>query len=113
MLRSELYGALLISQSAKFMAKTEQSNKLKEGIIKYLESDQVAVLEATGISSMLDGWYDLVHDKCFMNELVDVHVENGSSFVDNNSDFYSDNYIYASYLAPGFHTFLIYSPLTN
>ena len=73
----------------------------------------VEVLEATGIARKVDGWYDMVHDKCFMNELTDVHVENGTAFVENSSEFYTDNYIYANYLTPGLHKFLIYSPQTN
>ena len=113
MLRSELYAGLLLSQSTKFISCVHHSNLLKQQIINYAESDRVPLLEGFGISAKLEGWYDMVHDKCFMNELTDVHVENGSSFIDNNADFYTDNYVYANFLPPGQHQFLIYSPRTN
>jgi hypothetical protein len=86
---------------------------IKKGIVNYAESDRVPLLEGFGISSKLEGWYDMVHDKCFMNGLTDVHVENGSSFIENNGDFYTDNYVYANFLPPGQHKFLIYSPRTG
>ena len=57
-----------------------------------------------------------MYDKCLLNELTDVHVENA-----NNKDFdvnfqkenNKDMFVYANYLKPGIHKFLIYCPINK
>lgn len=45
-----------------------------------------------------------------MNELTDVQVINAKNFGEFRGEFNKDFYVYANYLAPGRHKFLIYCP---
>jgi hypothetical protein len=110
MIRCELFGALLVSASTHFVQKKAHYRALQSGIVKVCEYDRVQALETVGILDKLVGWADVVHDKCCMNELTDVHVENASDFKELRGPTNKDFYIYANYLKPGKHKFLIYCP---
>lgn len=113
MLRCELFGALLISSSTHFVKQKAHYRALQTGIVKMCQYDRVQALETVGILDKLVGWADVVHDKCCLNELTDVHVENASDFKDLRGPTNKDFYIYANYLKPGKHKFLIYCPHSN
>lgn len=84
---------------------------IKNSIAKYCEVDQPQLLSVTGVSKKMEGWRDIVHDKCLVNELTEMHIENGDALDGktlSGSD--SDYYVYANYLPPGLHKFLIYCP---
>jgi hypothetical protein len=113
MLRCELFGALLVSSSTHFVKKKAHYRAIQAGIVKVCEYDGIQALETVGILDKLVGWADVVHDKCCMNELTDVHVENASDFKDLRGPSAKDFYVYANYLKPGRHKFLIYCRQSN
>ena len=58
----------------------------------------------------------MLYDKCMLNEITDMHVENlkEKDFdVWNLNQSKKDIYIYANYLPPGEHKFLIYCPVSK
>ena len=67
---------------------------------------------------MISDWQDILFDKCLDNELTDVHVENASSkdfdnFADPEFLNRTNMFVYANYLVPGVHKFVIYCPISK
>ena len=46
--------------------------------MEYSNKDKLNALEATGLPAMIEDWSDILLDKCFENELTDVHIENAT-----------------------------------
>lgn len=63
---------MCISGSKIFITEKEQTRKLKNGCIRYLDFDKLEVLEGMNIKEKLDGWQYVLDDKCNYNELTDV-----------------------------------------
>lgn len=61
------------------------------------------------IYDKIDGWNELLHDKCNQNELVDVTSVNQPNLLDGYIQ-YKDIYVYATFLPPGYHQMIIYDP---
>ena len=58
----------------------------------------------------------MLHDKCLDNQLTDVHVENATpKDFDNfyDEDLNKNMFVYAAYLVPGIHKFVIYCPISK
>jgi len=49
----------------------------------------------------LQGWEQLMRDKCLKNELMDIKAINMPDLSTNQSK--SDIYIYAGFIKPGYH----------
>lgn len=91
------------------------SQDIKQGIVSFSKKDRIEALDACQFHQMLDDWSDIIHDKCLMNELQDVHVENAADadFYDFNKGEVKDFFVYANYLPPGVHKYLIYCPVSQ
>jgi hypothetical protein len=92
--------------------------QIKEGIVEYSCKEKQSALESTCIPSLISDWHEILFDKCLDNELTDMHVENATSKdFDNFADpsFINKNnmFVYANYLAPGIHKFVIYCPISK
>ena len=62
------------------------------------------------LKSKLQGWENLIKDKCLQNELMDIksiNIPNLKASEDQGLDIY----VYAAFLKPGYHQFVIYDPM--
>ena len=59
-------------------------------------------MDEINIWDQIDGWGDLLHDKCNRNELVDVTSVNQPNLKSGYLE-YNDYYCYANFLKPGYH----------
>jgi hypothetical protein len=66
------------------------------------------MLEELEINKMMDGWHQILEDKCHNNELTDVQTINAPNLKRNISS--QDYFIYAAFLPPGYHQILIFDP---
>ena len=112
MVSTEMFGMLSVSESALVVPTIEASEKIKNLIVKYLETDKYEVLKTIGVLAKLEGWRDILIDKCLYNELTDVQLVNSDRIQDNVA-LATQTYVYADYLSPGRHKFLIYCPQSN
>ena len=78
-MRVELFSTLLISTTIHFIKKEADSLKIIDGIVEYSKNDRYDALQAIQIEKKIEDWADIIYDKCLMNELTDVHVENASN----------------------------------
>jgi hypothetical protein len=118
MMRVELFSTLLITDSTSFIKKESESKLIKTGIVEYSSKDKVNALEATGLPTIIIDWQDILYDKCLQNKLTDVQCENASNddflnFADPEYVNRKNVFIYANYLTPGMHKFVIYCPLSK
>jgi len=109
MISTEVFGMLSVSECALVVPTLEASARIKTAIVKYAESDRVEVLKHIGAFDKLQGWRDVLVDKCLYNELSDVQVVNSDRIEDNLTSS-TQTFVFAGYLAPGRHKFLIYCP---
>ena len=56
MIRASLFTMMCISGSRIFISERYQTHKLKNGCIRYLDFDNIDVLEGMNIKEKLDGW---------------------------------------------------------
>ena len=116
-MRVELYSTLLISESTNFIEKEKDSSDIKSGIVEYSNKDKIPALVASEIPQYISDWQDILYDKCLENELTDMHVENATTkdfentFTDEEKN--KNLFIYANYLIPGLHKFIIYCPTSK
>ena len=108
MIRASLFTLMCISGSKIFISEKYQTHKLKNGCIRYLDFDNVEVLEGMSIKEKLDGWQHILDDKCNYNELTDVTRVNAPTF--EHEIHRKDYYVFAGFLNPGYHQILIYDP---
>jgi len=118
MMRVDLFSTLLISNSIHFVEKEHESQMIKEGIVEFSKKNRAKCLKAIKVlddeqGGKLHDWQDMLYYKCYLNQLTDVHVENASE-KDFQSFSRGENkeglFVYANYLVPGIHKFLIYCP---
>ena len=72
-------------------------------------------LKELNILDQIGDWGQLLYDKCMRNDLTDIHVENAEehdfqNFIRKKGQ--KDMFVYANYLKPGLHRFLIYCPIS-
>ena len=79
LMRVELFSTLLISSTSHFIKKEVDSLRIIDGIVEYSKNDRVDALKAIQIEEKLSDWADIIYDKCLVNELTDIHVENASN----------------------------------
>ena len=116
MMRIELYAALLITNSSNFIKNATDSKEIKAGIVEFSNKDKIGALKATSILKKISDWQELLYDKCLENQLTDVHVENATpqDFENFNDETKNKNmFVYATYLVPGIHKFVIYCPISK
>ena len=101
-MRASLFTLLSIAHSRDFIQNKLQSKFIKEAIIKFNQFDSDNVMNEINIYDKIDGWNELLHDKCNQNELVDVTSVNQPNLLDGYIQ-YKDIYVYASFLPPGYH----------
>ena len=76
MLRAPLFSLLQICQSKEFAKNARETKVLKEGVMKYLPYESKRFLEQLGIEEKLEGWEQVMADKCTRNELMDIKSVN-------------------------------------
>jgi len=76
MLRAPLFSLLQICQSKEFAKNARQTKVLKDGTIKYLQYESKKFLEKLRIEQKLEGWEQVLEDKCTRNELMDIKSVN-------------------------------------
>ena len=101
MIRASLFTLMCISGSKLFISERYQTNKLKNGCIRYLDFDKVEVLQDMNIKEKLDGWQHVLDDKCNYNELTDVTKVNPPKF--DQEIHKKDYFVFAGFLNPGYH----------
>lgn len=62
------------------------------------------------LKNKLKGWEKLFRDKCLKNELMDIKTVNIPS-LKLSEDKGMEVHVYAGFLKPGYHQFMIYDPL--
>jgi hypothetical protein len=112
MLRADIFAALCISDSALFLQKVSQSQAIKKGVLKSIQTNNVAQLEELDIFRMLKGFNRILFDMSFRNTINNIKVVNMDPGGLRKMDIGSTNemYIYAAVLPPGRHNLLIYCP---
>jgi len=113
MMRVELFSTLSISESTNFVQQEVDSLNIKHGIVEYSKKEMYPTLEALDILPQISDWGQILFDKCMQNDLSDIHVENA-----DDKDFQNfirgkdkkNMFVYANWLKPGLHKFLIYCP---
>lgn len=85
------------------MKEIEPSKIIKEIIVEYSRRDRIHALNAIDFDNKLSHWADLIHDKCKINELTDMHVCNArdEDFINFSEECPQDLFVYATYLKPG------------
>ena len=70
--------------------------------MKFMEHDDLNLLENLQITKKMEGWNLILDDKCTNNELTDVQNVNMPNL---KKDAVSklDVYIYSAFLPPGYH----------
>jgi hypothetical protein len=101
MIRASLFTTMCISGSRIFISERYQTHKLKNGCIRYLDFDNIDVLDDMDINEKLDGWQKVLDDKCNYNELTDVTKVNPPNFEEDLHK--KDIYVFAGFLPPGYH----------
>ena len=96
-MRAQLFTLLCISQSQYFLTQELQSKHIKDGVIKYLDYDSKSMLQQMNIQKKLEGWPQILQDKCQNNELTDVAAINEPYFEDPNLT-KKEVYVYAGFL---------------
>lgn len=137
MLRADIYSMLTVCHSSYFIQEYKQINKIKGGLLANVTKSQDLNGRDESVE-FLKGWHrHLINDKCLNNETTDVAVINMPHFVDHLKDRRSSKpkaemswpskkcrdedkidqncktYVYAAYLPPGMHQFIIYCPKTS
>jgi hypothetical protein len=112
MLRADIFAALCISDSALFLQKVSQSQAIKNGVLKSIQTNNVAQLEEMDIFRMLKGFNRILFDMSFRNTINNIKVVNMDPSGLRKMDIGSNHemYIYAAVLPPGRHNLLIYCP---
>jgi len=74
---------------------------LKAGVIKYLQFESSKLYADLKLEQKFYGWSNILRDKCYHNELMDVTSINMPDFESNldNQNFF----IYAGFFKPGYH----------
>lgn len=72
MMTTEIFALLSVADSSAFVPTIELSNKLKKAVVSFVETDRTDVLHSIGLFDKLEGWRDILVDKCFYNELTDL-----------------------------------------
>ena len=72
MARASIYTLMCVSGSALFITEKKQTQITKQAAIRYLELDNLDILNQLEINEALDGWEIILDDKCNKNELTDV-----------------------------------------
>ena len=107
---------MMITNSTNFINDHKDSVEIKQGIVEFSSKDKIAALNQTSILQKCGDWQDILYDKCLENQLTDVHIENATP--QDFTNFYSDDknknlFVYAAYLTPGIHKFVIYCPVSK
>ena len=113
MLRADLFTLLSICQADEFFKSPRDSEIIKNSIIKYLESEDADKLQDAAILDRLKGWNKLLHQKCNINQVVDMLAINQPEMVQKSNylnekyvsfeDPNRDIFVYAAFLEPGYH----------
>ena len=107
---------MLITNSSNFIKDHKDSEDIKSGIVEFSTKDKIEALKSTSILDKCRDWQDILYDKCLENQLTDVHVENATSQDFENfrdEDLNKNMFVYAAYLVPGIHKFVIYCPISK
>lgn len=64
---------------------------------------------------MLNGWGDMLHERCTKSELHDTKLINYQNLKSANNVYQRNNevFVYAAHLKPGLHQFVIYDPASK
>lgn len=84
--------------------------QIKKGVVVYAEKNQNITEE--DVIRKTNGWNNIVNDKFNNNYLTDVNVVNEFPNIELGPPA-NTSFIYAAYLKPGHHQFLIYCPKTR
>jgi hypothetical protein len=63
MLRCDLFGLLMVSESTRFISTTKQGDYIKRGVLKLTEKGQAGADSKEGIVSRSKGWNKILHHK--------------------------------------------------
>ena len=122
MLRADLYSVLAMSNSSTFITEKKQSRAIRRGIEQFcLDSQKIKMQECL---DQFSGWESVLADYVLRNELNDVETVNFPKRIDEFQPEWDNQgkvtnikecttFVYAAYLPPGLHQFLIYDPVTK
>lgn len=118
MLRCDMFMMLSACQSSIFVHKLKQSRAIKRGIIEMIKRSQ-DIGNTDEILPFFIGWDKrIILDKALCNETSEVSIVNMPRYFEakqyaESFHVHCVSYVYAAYLPPGIHQFLIFCPKTQ
>jgi len=118
MVRADLFTMLSVCQANDIVNLRKQTVAIKKGVSQFLVDNQK--INQQECIDYFKGWERIIFDKCKRNESTDVAVVNmppGYEIpkIDKRGKKMKDpecsTFVYAAYLPPGRHQFLIYCPI--
>lgn len=103
MVRADLFALLSVSEYKEFFKDDIESNCVKSAVCKIQESDK----RFSKFLKSLNGWNMILDKKCFSNNIVDTMVVNKVTFLAIPENFSENLFVFAGFLDPGYHQFII------
>lgn len=114
MMRADVFALLSISMQNNFFRNVEDSDIVKSACLKFLEGEDNNKIKKMGVFRYLTGWNKLLYQKCNMNQVLNINSINMPKCVSDplapHEPDSSKYYVFAGFLQPGFHQFIIYDP---
>ena len=132
MLRADIFATLSICQSKLFVESHKQTKTIKNGIEQFVQDSQNILVE--DCLDFYRGWEPILDDKCRSNTVTDIQNINipesfeastplnrslskfpkyHSSRAKKPKEPECRTYVYAAYLPPGLHQFIIFDPVSE
>ena len=109
MLRASMFALLAFAAGKDFCEENDSIKAIQLGVLKFLRFDSIEVLRTMGLTQILEGWPDVLREFVDLNEVVDVLAINKPGLSDYNLEV-RDVFVFAGFLPPGYHSFVIYDP---
>ena len=117
MMRADVFSLLSISMQNMFFRNVQDSEIVKSACLKFIDGEDNKKIKSMGLFKYLNGWNKLLHQKCNMNQVLQVQSINQPQCVQDEAAKHepesSKHYVFAGFFEPGFHQFIIYDPLSD
>jgi len=110
MINSSLYSLLSVVESEAINATKDLAKDIRTGIVSLLEDPLASGI--LNLEEKLDGHGQILGDKVYRNELVDVCCLSRPKNISSVSHA-SGLYVFADYLPPGHHQVIVYCPISD
>lgn len=125
MLRQDIYALLCVANSQDLVADRRQQKAIKEGLVALAASDQN--FRYHDVTACMAGYQSVLLDKWYKNEVTDIQLINEPpdakhwdltearrrAKASGSVSAPRTEFVFAAYVPPGIHHFLIYCPATH